>query len=228
MPVFRLNERIVFPDPSLADEDGLLAVGGDLAPERLLLAYASGIFPWTAEGAFIPWYSPPWRMVLPPTAVHVSRSLRRVLNRGVFVVRYDTDFAGVVAGCATAPRPGQDGTWITPEMRAAYTTFHRLGYAHSAETWRGDELVGGIYGVTLGGVFFGESMFARASNASKVVFVTLAGALADLGYVLVDCQVYNDHLASLGAEEWSRRRFLRALKRGLAVQPTRVWPANER
>lgn len=224
MPVFRLGARIAFPDPALADEDGLLAIGGDLSPERLILAYSSGIFPWTAEGRYIPWYSPPWRMVLRPAEVHVSRSLRRVLNRRVFEVRYDTDFAGVVRGCATAPRPGQDGTWITADMQAAYLRLHQLGHAHAAETWRDGELVGGIYGVALGGAFFGESMFAGAPNASKVAFVSLMRALADLGYALVDCQVYTDHLATLGAVEWRRSVFLRALRQALAVTPAAVWP----
>ena len=224
MPVYRLTERLAFPDPRRGNADGLLAVGGDLSPERLLLAYASGIFPWTAEGSFIPWYSPPWRMVLRPAAVHVSRSLRRVLNAGTFAVRYDSAFAAVVDGCATTPRPGQDGTWITPQMRAAYARLHDLGHAHCAETWLGEDLVGGIYGVTLGGVFFGESMFARVPNASKVAFVTLMRALAAIGYALVDCQVYNDHLATLGCEEWPRTVYLRALRQGLDVRPIRAWP----
>ncbi len=227
MPVFRLGPPLVFPDPELADDDGLLAVGGDLSPPRLLFAYASGIFPWTAEGDYIPWYSPPWRMVLVPDQAHVSRSLAKVIRRGVFEVRYDTDFAGVVAACSRVPRPGQEGTWITDDMIQAYTELWRLGHAHTAEAWRDGRLVGGLYGVTVGGVFCGESMFAREPDASKVAFVTLMGALAELGYVLVDCQVYTDHLASLGAVEWPRRAYLRALRGALDVRPSRVWPANE-
>jgi leucyl/phenylalanyl-tRNA--protein transferase len=226
MPVFRLDERPVFPNPALAEPDGLLAVGGDLAPERLLRAYANGIFPWTAEGSYIPWYSPPWRMVLAPGDVHVSRSLARRLRRGDVQVRYDTDFDGVLAACAGAPRPGQAGTWITQEMRRAYRRLHDLGHAHSAEAWQAGRLVGGLYGVTLGGVFFGESMFAVVPDASKVAFVRAMRDLAGLGYVLVDCQVYTLHLASLGAEEWPRPIFLRALEAALAVVPSAVWPGS--
>jgi leucyl/phenylalanyl-tRNA--protein transferase len=229
MPVYRLDDTLAFPPADAADRaDGLLAIGGDLSVERLLLAYRSGIFPWTAEGDFIPWYSPPWRMMLAPSAVRVSRSLARVLRRGDFEVRYDTAFDEVMAGCAEAPRAGQDGTWITAQMQLAYRELHRLGHAHSAEAWRGGELAGGLYGVTVGAAFCGESMFARRTNASKVAFVTLLRALDELGYTLVDCQVYTPHLASLGATEWPRRAYLRRLRAALARSPTAVWPEAER
>lgn len=227
MPVYRLDERLVFPPPALAEgEDGLLALGGDLAPERLLLAYASGIFPWTADGEYIPWFSPAWRMVLRPAEVHVSRSLARLLRRGHFTVSFDSAFADVMSACAASPRRGQDGTWITPDMRAAYDELHRLGYAHSAETWSQGRLVGGLYGVTLGGAFFGESMFATETDASKVAFVTLMRHLDAAGYVLVDCQVYTDHLASLGATEWPREEYLAALRAALQRRPTPAWPTT--
>lgn len=226
MTVFRLGEPVVFPDPELADEDGLLAVGGDLSPARLLFAYANGIFPWTAEGEYIPWFAPPWRMVLVPEQVHVSRSLAKVMRRGELEVRYDSDFEAVITACSRVPRPGQEGTWITADMVRAYTDLWRLGYAHSAETWRDGRLVGGLYGVTVGAVFCGESMFAHEPDASKVAFVALMHALADLGYRLVDCQVYTDHLASLGAEEWPRRTYMRVLRDAVEERPTRVWPTR--
>lgn len=227
MTIYLLDERLGFPDPRRTDPSGILAVGGDLSPERLLLAYSMGIFPWFNEGDPILWHCPPWRMVLRPEDLHVSRTTRKVIRRGEYDVRYDTAFEAVVTACARIPRPGQDGTWITPEMKAAYCRLHRLGYAHSAEAWHEGRLVGGLYGVTLGGVFFGESMFARRSNASKVAFVTLVQELRALGYVLIDCQVYTEHLATFGALEWPRERFLGALADALAVRPSRSWPRTD-
>lgn len=219
MPVFRLDERLVFPPPALA-EDGLLAVGGDLSPERLLLAYTQGIFPWYEKGQPILWHSPDPRLVLPVAELHVPRRLERTLRRGDFQVLFDAAFDRVIDACARAPRPGQQGTWITGEMRRAYKLLHRLGYAHSAEAWREGRLAGGLYGVCLGGVFFGESMFTRAPDASKVAFVTLVRRLAAWGVALVDCQVATAHLERFGAREWPRERFLAALDAALEF-PTR-------
>lgn len=225
MPVFRLDERLIFPPPELA-EDGLLAVGGDLSPDRLLLAYASGVFPWYDEGQPILWHSPDPRLVLPAAELHVPRSLERTLRRATFRITFDAAFGQVVDACAAAPRPGQHGTWITAQMRRAYKTLHRRGYAHSAEAWHGDRLAGGLYGVSLGGAFFGESMFARAPDASKAAFVTLVRQIREWGITLVDCQVATEHLARFGAREWPRERFLAALGESLEL-PTRAgtWQA---
>ena len=219
MPVFRLDERLIFPPPELA-EDGLLAVGGDLSPERLLLAYRMGIFPWYDEGQPILWHSPDPRLVLSADELHVPRSLERTLRRGTFRITFDAAFGRVVDECAAAARPGQDGTWITGAMRRAYKRLHRLGYAHSAEAWRGDGLAGGLYGVSLGGAFFGESMFANEPDASKAAFVSLVRQLRLRGVTLIDCQVATRHLERFGAREWPREHFLAALDEALE-QPTR-------
>jgi leucyl/phenylalanyl-tRNA---protein transferase len=226
VPVFRLDERVAFPPPELA-EDGLLAVGGDLRPERLLTAYAQGIFPWYEDGLPILWHSPDPRMVLRAEDLHVSRSLAKTMRRRTYQVTFDSAFRDVVEACASMDRPGQEGTWITSEMISAYEVLHRLGFAHSVEAWRGDELVGGLYGVSLGSAFFGESMFSRAHDASKVAFVTLVRDLSRRGIGLVDCQVHTEHLARFGAEEWPRERFLEALAAALR-NPTRKgkWRLN--
>jgi leucyl/phenylalanyl-tRNA--protein transferase len=228
VPVYRLDERLVFPPPERAPRDGPLAVGGDLRPERLLLAYSLGIFPWYSEGQPIMWHSPDPRMVLLSGRLRVPRSLRREARKGRFRLTLDTAFSAVVTGCARVPRPGQDGTWITPDMESAYAQLHRRGFAHSAEAWSGDELAGGLYGVSLGGAFFGESMFAREPDASKIAFVALVAQLERWGIGLVDCQVYTEHLARFGAEEWPRREFLAALRRALE-RPTRAgrWEFDE-
>jgi leucyl/phenylalanyl-tRNA--protein transferase len=223
VPVFRLSERVAFPPPELADETGLLAVGGDLSPERLLLAYSLGIFPWYGEDLPILWHSPDPRLVLEADQVVIPRSLRKQIRRGRYDVRLDTAFVDVMRGCAETPRPEQDGTWITDDMIAAYMRLHELGYAHSAEAWLDGELVGGLYGVSLGAAFFGESMFARATDASKVAFVVLLEQLARWDIRLIDCQVHTDHLARFGAENWARARFLRALAAALE-RPTRRGP----
>jgi len=220
MPVYRLGPDCVFPPPENADSSGLLAVGGDLSPERLLLAYASGIFPWFDEEQPILWHSPDPRHVLIPCDVSVSRSLRRVLARTPFTLTLDTAFAKVIRACASAPRKDQDGTWITSHMIDAYERLHELGFAHSVEAWREGELVGGLYGVSLGGCFFGESMFTRCDDASKVAFVALVRQLSEWGFDLIDCQVQTDHLARFGARAWKRRDFLAALEKSL-TQPTR-------
>lgn len=210
---------MAFPDPRLA-EDGLLAVGGDLSVERLLLAYASGIFPWYDESTPILWHSPDPRMVLLTRERHIPRSLRKSANKLGYEVRVDTAFAEVIARAARAPRPGQDGTWITREMQDAYVRLHEEGFAHSFETYADGELVGGLYGVSLGAAYFGESMFAEAPDASKVAFTTALEAFEAWGIELVDCQVYTEHLARFGATEWPRERFLAALGRALEA-PTR-------
>lgn len=223
MPVYRLDERLIFPPPEHALDDGLLAIGGDLRPERLVLAYASGIFPWHEDRLGPWWYSPDPRMVLEPARLVVGRSLRKTLRKQPYHVTLDRAFAGVVEGCARVPRPGQEGTWISRGFRRAYRGLHRLGVAHSVEAWSGGVLVGGLYGVSLGRAFFGESMFARAPDASKVAFVRLVEQLARWGLTLVDCQVHTEHLARFGAEEWPRARYLDALRRALDA-PTRRGP----
>jgi leucyl/phenylalanyl-tRNA---protein transferase len=196
------------PDEALTEPNGLLAAGGDLTPERLLAAYRRGIFPWYDEGQPILWWSPDPRAVLWPDGLHVSRSLRRSLRNGRFMFRVDSAFDDVVTACA-APRSYADGTWITPDMAAAYSRLHRLGWAHSFETWRDDTLVGGLYGVALGRVFFGESMFTRATDASKVALVHAVQFLRERRFALIDCQVASAHTMSLGATNIGRPEFLR-------------------
>jgi leucyl/phenylalanyl-tRNA---protein transferase len=220
LPLFLLDDRLAFPNPELARE-GLLAVGGDLRPERLLLAYRMGIFPWYHDGLPILWHSPDPRCVLPTDKIHVSRSLARVVKRGEYDVRYDTQFAKVIRACKDAPRSGQDGTWITDEMEEAYVKLHEMGVAHSVESHFEGELMGGLYGVSLGRMFFGESMFSLRSNASKVALVTLARRLSAGGSRFIDAQVANPLTVSLGAEEWPRRRYLDELEVELTAAPTR-------
>lgn len=205
-------ERTTFPDVSLAltEPDGLLAIGGDLSPERLLAAYRRGIFPWYSHGQPILWWSPDPRAILRLTALNISRSLRKSLKRDDYQVRFDSAFDQVVNECAR-PRKDGLGTWITDEMHNAYLRLHRLGYAHSIEVWHGNSLIGGLYGVGLGQLFFGESMFSRRSDASKIAFVYLVKQLAKWRYALIDCQVYSRHLGSLGAELISRERFIEYL-----------------
>lgn len=223
MPVFRLDDdETLFPSPELA-EDGLLAVGGDLRPERLLRAYSEGIFPWYSEGQPILWHSPDPRFVLTPESLHVPRRLRKLIRSRPYRLSLDTRFGEVIRACSEAPRPGQDGTWITAEMIDAYEELHRRGVAHSVEAWTGDELVGGLYGLSLGGAFFGESMFALASDASKVALVALVEQLGRWSIRLIDCQVHTDHLARFGAEPWPRADYLAALEHALR-QPTRHGP----
>jgi leucyl/phenylalanyl-tRNA--protein transferase len=215
VPIYRLGRPIVFPHPSLAEADGLLAVGGDLSPERLLAAYSEGIFPWFDDRSPILWWSPDPRLVLDPADLHVSRTLRRTLRRGTYRVTSDIAFERVIRRCAERSRPNQQGTWITPEMIDAYVRLHRLGFAHSFEAWEGESLAGGLYGVSLGSAFFGESMFADRPDASKVAFVRSVEFLVSRGMRLVDCQVRTDHLVSLGAHEISRNEFLARLREAL-------------
>ncbi len=220
MAVYRLTDELLFPAPEQADPSGLLAVGADLRAERLLLAYSLGIFPWYEQGLPILWHSPDPRMCVVPGELHVSRSLRKALRRGVYEVRFDSAFDRVIRHCAQIPRSQGDGTWITPEMIDAYDRLFALGYAHSAESWADGELVGGLYGVSLGGCFFGESMFALQKSASKIAFATLAERLVDWEFDLIDCQVYTEHLSRFGASQWPRDRFLDALAKSLQ-KPTR-------
>lgn len=215
MPVYLLNEEPVFPHPSLADDEGLLAIGGDLSPERLLQAYANGIFPWYSDDDPIMWWSPNPRCILYPDKLIVSDSLRRKVNKGVFEVRFDTNFAAVIAACASTVRPDQDGTWITEEIKEAYIRLHELGFAHSVETYLDGELVGGLYGISLGNAFFGESMFHTVSDASKVAFVHLVERAKAWGFSFIDNQQVTSHLLSLGAETVSRDTFLSMLQLAL-------------
>jgi len=217
-----------FPDVSLALEEpnGLLAIGGDLSPERLLSAYRQGIFPWFNPGEPILWWSPDPRAVLFPGKLKISRSLRKTINRDIFTVTTDLVFDEVVAACQ-APRMKQKGTWITAEMRIAYGNMHQLGYAHSVECWQNNTLVGGLYGMAIGQVFFGESMFSSEKDASKVALAYLADKLNAWGYQLIDCQVQSEHLRSLGAEDLSREQFCNLLE-NLVTKPVSniAWKAN--
>jgi leucyl/phenylalanyl-tRNA--protein transferase len=218
MTIYRLFEEPVFPDPAEADPDGLLAIGGDLSTERLVAAYAQGIFPWYSENSPILWWSPDPRLVLEPACLHVPTSLRRALNSGRFRFSLDTAYGRVIRACASTPRPGQNGTWIVPDMVEAYEGLHSLGLAHSAEVWSGERLVGGVYGVALGSIFFGESMFFAEKDASKVAFVLLARWLKVQGCTLIDCQQTTAHMQRFGAREVSRLEFLRRVALGLKSQ----------
>ena len=216
MPIFRLVDEPVFPPPDYADPSGLLAVGGDLSSERLLEAYRLGIFPWYSEDQPILWWSPDPRFVLELGEFHISRSLRKTLKKGIFQVTLDRVFEEVITACAAVPRAGQNGTWITPEMREAYIHLHGLGYAHSVETWFEGKLVGGVYGVSLGKAFFGESMFHRKTDASKVALAALVEQLKSWAFHFVDAQMATEHMMTLGAKEVSRRIFLKQLHSALA------------
>ena len=223
-----LGDKPAFPplEQALAEPNGLLAAGGSLAPEWLLLAYRNGIFPWFSPGEPILWWSPDPRLVLLPERLHISRTLRRTLRRQPFEVRLDTAFAAVMQACAAPRGPGL-GTWITPEMRSAYQRMHELGHAHSVECWRDGRLVGGLYGMALGKVFFGESMFCRETDASKVALAHLARLLAERRYGMIDCQMTTSHLLSMGAEEISRADFCRALAHWTPLGPPPCrWPAD--
>lgn len=221
MTIYRLFEEPIFPDPEEAEPDGLLAVGGDLSPQRLLNAYANGIFPWYSEDSPILWWSTNPRLVLIPDEFHMPRSLRRVLNKGTFTFTLDTQFGAVIRRCACCPRPEQEGTWIVDEMVDAYIALHELGYAHSVEAWQGDDLVGGLYGVSLGSIFYGESMFYNVPNASKAAFAVFVEQLKKWDFSLIDCQQTTPHLLRFGARELQRYKFLAMIREGVDA-PTRV------
>lgn len=206
-----LTKTLKFPKLDLADKDGVLAFGGDLSVARLLLAYRTGIFPWYNIGEPIIWYSPDPRMVLFPDEVRISKSMRKVLKSEQFKVTYNTNFEFVIDACKNVKRNEQEGSWITDEMHQAYINLHNLGYAKSIEVWQGNKIVGGLYGIDLGGVFCGESMFSLVSNASKVAFIHLA----QQEYQFIDCQIYNEHLASLGAREISRKDYIKLLQKAI-------------
>ena len=224
MPVFKLHRQIWFPPPEMAEPDGLLAVGGDLSPERILAAYRQGIFPWYGEGNPILWWSPAPRLVLFPEAFHLSRRLARIIRQNIFTVRADTAFKDIIANCAAIRRKNEEGTWITNEMIAAYCRLHELGFAHSIECWRGDTLAGGLYGLALGRVFFGESMFSKYSNASKVALHALVQYAVAGGIRMIDCQMRTRHLIGLGAEEIPRAQFQELLRSYLfPLAPQKKW-----
>jgi len=210
--MFLLSKDLVFPPVHLADKDGLLAIGGDLSLERLLLAYKSGIFPWYNPGEPIIWYSPNLRMVLFPKDLKISKSMKQLIRKNEFKITFNQNFKAVISNCKTIKRDGQGGTWITDEMQDAYLKLHEKGIAKSVEVWLENELVGGLYGIDLGTVFCGESMFSKISNTSKLAFIYLVQKLKKENYKLIDCQVYNPHLESLGADEISREEFLKYLK----------------
>ena len=220
MPVFRLGDQLEFPPVHLA-EDGILALGGDLKPERLLIAYAEGIFPWYAENMPILWHSPDPRMMMTTRDLVVQKSLRKQIRRAPYHLTMDRAFVDVLTGCASAPRPGQNGTWLIPEMVEAYRTLHELGFAHSIEAWQDGVLVGGLYGVSLGAAFFGESMFAKAPDASKIAYAACVRQLDAWGIGLIDCQVHTEHLARFGAYEVPRLSYMELLRRALDEDPRR-------
>lgn len=209
--MYYLSRELYFPPVHQASAEGILAIGGDLSPERLMLAYRSGIFPWFEDDEPILWWSPSERMVLLFPELKVSKSMRNIINRGIFKITWNTAFEQVIKNCRSIKRDGQPGTWITPEMVTAYCKLHELGFAKSVEVWQDGELVGGLYGIDLGHVFCGESMFSKVSNASKIAFIALAQKLERENYLLLDCQVYNDHLDSLGACEILREDFMEVL-----------------
>jgi leucyl/phenylalanyl-tRNA---protein transferase len=215
MPVYKLTKELVFPPPKLTDDDGLLAVGGDLCVDRLVLAYSMGIFPWYSDRYPILWWSPDPRLVIFPKELKVSRSLRQTIKKGIYRITVNAAFEDVIRNCATISRKGEEGTWITDAMIAAYIRLHEAGYAHSVEAWDGGELAGGLYGVIMGKAFFGESMFAKKSDASKVAFAIYAVKLAEKGFELIDCQVTTAHMKRFGAREISRAEFMKRLKKAL-------------
>lgn len=220
MSVFLLSDDCVFPDPRHAEPDGLLAVGGDLSYERILTAYAHGIFPWYSDNTPILWWSTDPRPIIIPSKVHVSRSLRRLMRKSPFTVTLDTAFSRVIRHCAKTPRPQGEGTWLLPEMIEAYENLHDEGFAHSVEAWQDGKLVGGLYGVSLGGAFFGESMFHHAPCASKVALVTLCRLLTQWNFHFIDCQQTTPHIVAMGATEVPRETFQDMLREAIQV-PTR-------
>ncbi|RLA91985.1 MAG: leucyl/phenylalanyl-tRNA--protein transferase [Deltaproteobacteria bacterium] len=221
MPVYLLSDELIFPRPEEAEENGLLAVGGDLSLKRLLLAYRLGIFPWYSEESPILWWSPDPRLILEPENLKISKSLNKVIKKGIFSITMDQAFEAVIRGCAQAQRPDARGTWIVDDMISAYCRLHQAGFAHSVESWFEGKLVGGLYGVSLGKVFFGESMFYQMKNASKVAFVYLVRLLQIWGFDMIDCQITTSHLINFGAHEIPRSQFLKRLSRALQYETRR-------
>ncbi|MBN2627579.1 MAG: leucyl/phenylalanyl-tRNA--protein transferase [Spirochaetales bacterium] len=218
------DDWVDFPDPATADRDGLIGVGGNLSPGMLLSAYSQGIFPWFNEGEPILWWSLDPRFVLYPSRIRISRSMKKIIRKKAYEITFDRDFPAVIGNCKAIRRKGQGGTWITDEMEAAYTSLHREGYAHSVEVWREGELAGGLYGVSLGASFFGESMFSLEPNCSKLALIALAKILRELDFDMIDCQQHTAHLESMGAVDVPRKIFLRDLNRSLDKQNT--WRGN--
>jgi leucyl/phenylalanyl-tRNA--protein transferase len=212
MPVYLLDERIIFPSPALSDKDGLLAIGGDLSSERLIMAYTHGIFPWYEEDSPILWWSPDPRTILLPSGFKCSKSLRQTIKRGVFSISFDKDFEAVISACSRSGHRQEEGTWITPDMIAAYTRLHEMGYAHSVEVYQNGMLAGGLYGISLGKAFFGESMFFHVRDASKVALAFLVDRMNEWGYHFIDAQQQTSHLQSLGAKAIPRQEFLEMLR----------------
>jgi leucyl/phenylalanyl-tRNA--protein transferase len=227
VPIYKLTDDLVFPPAHYAERDGLLAIGGDLSVERLLLAYRSGIFPWYSDEDPLLWWSPEPRLIFVPAEFKVSKSLRRLIRSKRFTVTLDTAFRQVITACAEMRGPGRDGTWITPEMADAYCALHDAGYAHSVECWEEDRLAGGLYGVSLGAAFFGESMFSSVSNASKIALAALVERAQAWKFDFIDCQMTTGHLLSLGAREVSRKRFLQMLQEALKAETRKgAWASN--
>jgi len=225
MPFFRLSEQIVFPPAHLARSDGLLCVGGDLSTQRLIHAYKNGIFPWFSEDEILLWWSPDPRLVIFPDNIHVSRSLKKKIKKIPFDIKLNTAFEQTIQSCAK--NHNKKGTWILPNMIKAYTKLHKLGYAHSIEAWKKNNLVGGLYGISVGGSFFGESMFSFEKNASKITLVTLANFLKTHDFDLIDCQVTTQHLISMGAVEISRNSFLKIIKHSVKREDIKdIWNKN--
>lgn len=220
MTIFEITADLYFPPINQTSSDGIIAFGGDLSAERLLLAYSSGIFPWPHEGYPLLWFCPDPRFALKPQDIIINQSLQKAFKKNPYRITFDQDFKNVIEHCAKNKRPGQDGTWITDEVISAYINLHRKGFAHSIEAYDNNTLVGGIYGISLGGIFFGESMFALSPNASKIAFATLAAHLVSWNFDLIDCQAYTEHLSRFGASEYKREKFMQILKRSLKNKPT--------
>ncbi len=216
MPIYHLQNELVFPHPNKAEDNGLLAIGGDLKPDRLILAYSNGIFPWYSEGDPILWWSPGRRLLLFPEKLKISKSFRKSVDSQKFEVKFDKRFKDVITFCAEAPRKEGDDTWITDEMKEAYINLHKLGYAHSVETYYKNKLVGGLYGISLGKAFFGESMFRIEADASKVALYYLTELCKSLDFMFIDAQMKTDHLVSLGAEEINREEYLVLLEKAMS------------
>ena len=214
MAIYELSNELIFPNPELSEEDGLLAFGGDLSIDRLLLAYSNGIFPWYNEGEPIMWWCPKPRFIIKPDEIKISKSMRKLIKKGQFKVMFNNDFEGVISNCKSI-RECAEGTWITNDMKEAYINLHKKGFAMSVETYLNDELVGGLYGVVIGRCYFGESMFSKVSNASKIALITLAEVLKENNFEFIDCQVYTEHLESMGAKMVSFDEFKEMLHRGI-------------